>query len=473
MPEALGDLATLVGASLVGVGDLLVTDVTHDSRTVVAGSLFVAIAGSTADGHAFVRDLPQGSAACVTTPQATSIPQLVVSDTRAVLGDLAHAVHGRPSEHLAVVGITGTNGKTSATYLLASILRADGRTPACIGTTGVVVGQERKPLPRTTPEASDLHRLLGELLANGVDSVALEVSSHALTLHRVAGVRFAAVGFTNLSHDHLDFHTDLDAYFEAKARLFELSDRRVANVADPYGRRLADRHDAVRVGEDVTASEIELRIDSASFDLTIGSSSHRVELPIGGRFMVENSLVAAGLAAELGVDPATIAKGLSSAGSVPGRFEAVAAGQDFAVVVDFAHGPESIASVVASAKALTPGRVVAVVGAGGDRDREKRVPMGRAAAAADIVILTSDNPRSEDPLGIIDQLAAGAADGVAQVRIEPDRRTAITEALASATGGDTVLILGKGHETTQEAGGRTIPFDDREVARQILEELLR
>lgn len=458
---------------MVGSSEVLITDVTHDSRTAELGSLFVAVPGETVDGHTFVAGLSRIGAVCVTEPQRTALPQLVVSDTRKALGPLAHAVHGRPSAHLSVVGITGTNGKTSVSYLLASILKAAGRTPACVGTTGVIVHGERRPLPRTTPEASDLHRLLAELLREGVDSVALEVSSHALVLHRVGGVQFEAVAFTNLSHDHLDFHGSLDDYFAAKALLFERSDRRVVNVIDPHGRRLGERYAVVRVGEDIRATDITAHINASSFQLHVDGEVHRVDLPLGGSFMIENSLVAAGLATELGVDPVTIAAGLSAAPLVPGRFEHVAAGQGFSAVIDYAHGPEGIAASIASARALTGGRVIVVVGAGGNRDREKRVPMGAAASAADVVFLTSDNPRSEDPLAIIDQLRAGTEGTRADVRIEPDRRAAIAAALSMAVAGDTVLILGKGHETTQEVGGRTIPFDDRNVARSVLEELLR
>lgn len=473
MPEQFVRLAEEVAGTIVGHRDVTITDVTHDSRSARAGTLFVAVRGASVDGHDFVPDLPAGSAACVTRVVDTDVPQVVVEDTRRALGPLAHLVHGRPSDHLTVVGVTGTNGKTSVSYLVSSILRAAGHSPACIGTTGVVRDGLRQALPRTTPEASDLHRLLASLRDDGVDSVALEVSSHALALHRVDGVRFAAVGFTNLSRDHLDFHRDLDDYFETKARLFERCGTRVINVDDPHGRRLADRYPSLEVGRDVIASNVETAIDSTSFDLHLGGVAVPVMLPMGGRFMVENCLVAAGLAMAIGIEPRVIAAGLAEAPRVPGRFEPIDAGQDFAVIVDYAHGPESVAAVIASARALTPGRVIAVLGAGGDRDREKRGPMGQAAVAADVVVLTSDNPRWEDPSGIIAQLRAGTEGGNAAVIEEPDRRGAIGAALASAGGGDTVLILGKGHETTQEVAGRTIPFDDSDVARSILEEMRR
>lgn len=473
MPETLGDLARAVGGRVLGSADFYVTDVTHDSREVESGSLFVAIPGSRVDGHEFIEGLPPGSAACVMTPRDTAVPQLVVADTRLAMGQLANLVHGRPSEHLDVVGVTGTNGKTSVSYLLASILRAAGRRPACIGTTGVVVGSTRRPLPRTTPEASDLHRLLGALRAEGMDSVVLEVSSHALALHRVEGITFAVVGFTNLSHDHLDFHRDMEEYFAAKARLFELCDRRVVNVDDLYGRRLARDHEALRVGEEVRATQTRVGTDSSTFILHVGQVRREVKLPLGGRFMIENALMAAGLAVRLGIGPAVIAAGLAGATTVPGRFEAIRMGQDFAVIVDYAHGPEGVAAAIASAREITPGRVIAVVGAGGDRDREKREPMGRAAAAADVVILTSDNPRSEDPRAIIEDVRVGTSRTSTRVLVEPDRRSGIEQALALAAGGDTVLVLGKGHEAFQEVGGRTVPFDDREVARSILQELLR
>jgi UDP-N-acetylmuramoyl-L-alanyl-D-glutamate--2,6-diaminopimelate ligase len=472
MPESLALLAEAIGGRVVGDGSVVVRDATHDSREVAEGTLFIAVRGSTTDGHTHVDEAIRAGAAavCVDHELSVAVPQLVTADTRAALGPLAAAVWGHPTAALTVVGVTGTNGKTTVTHLLASIARAADRTPGVIGTTGILVGAERTPLPRTTPEATDVQRLAAGLLDRGVDLLAMEVSSHALELGRVDGVEFDVVAFTNLGRDHLDFHGDMESYFEAKATLFERGALAVVNVDDPAGRRLADRHDvAVAVGRDVRAEDVVVTADSATFELVTPSGSAAVSLPIGGRFNVENALVAAGIGHALGWGADVIAAGLGAAAPIPGRFEPVRAGQPFAVIVDYAHTPDGIAAAVGSARDSTDGRVVVVMGAGGDRDRDKRGPMGRAAAAADTLVITSDNPRSEDPLAIIAAVREGALGGRAELRVEPDRAEAIALALAGAEPGDVVLILGKGHESVQELAGRTIPFDDRAVARTWLE----
>jgi len=470
--ETLGRLADLVGGRVVGDDTVVPTDVTHDSRQVGPGALFVAVRGAMFDGHTHVAEAVAAgaTAVCVEEPVSARIPQLVVTGTRRVLGPLADAVWGHPTAALTVVGVTGTNGKTTISHLVAGIATAAGLRAAVLGTTGVVLDGGRTPLPRTTPEATDVHRLAATLRQRGVDVLAMEVSSHALALGRVDGVDFDVVAFSNLGRDHLDFHGDMETYFAAKARLFDGEVRRVVNVDDPWGRRLAARVPVdVAVGRDVLATDVEVRADGATFTLHTPSGSARVVLPMGGRFNVENALVAAGVGHVLGWGPDVAAAGFADAPVVPGRFEPVRAGQPFAVVVDYAHTPEGVAAAIAAAREVTTGRVAVVVGAGGDRDKDKRGPMGRAAAGADLAVITSDNPRGEDPLAIIAAIRDGALGGTAEVRVEEDRREAISIALRWAVEGDTVLVLGKGHEAVQEVAGRTIPFDDRLVARELLE----
>ncbi len=464
------------GAAVVG-DDVGVEDVTHDSRAVKPGDLFVAVRGLETDGHRFIDAALEAGAAAVAVEQRVDGPmsQLVVADTRAALGPLAAAVHDDPSRRTIVVGITGTNGKTTVTHLLESIVAAAGMVPGVIGTVGAHVAGRYVPVARTTPEASDLQRLLAEMVEAGVDVAAIEVSSHALSLHRIDGTRLRVAAFTNLMQDHLDFHGDMAAYLDAKRRLFEpgLAERAVITVDDEAGRSIAESAAipvttvSVADGADVVATDIAVTMRGSTFTVNTPTGSFAASIPLPGSFNVQNALVAAAVAAELGIDETAIVAGLSAVGSIPGRFEPVYAGGPFGVVVDYAHTPDAVAAVVGSSRHLTDGSLITVVGAGGDRDRDKRPAMGRAASSSDLVVVTSDNPRSEDPLTIIDEVAAGVPDGVAVV-IEPDRRAAIRLALGRAGPGDLVLILGKGHEQGQEIAGVVHPFDDRIVA---LEEL--
>jgi UDP-N-acetylmuramoyl-L-alanyl-D-glutamate--2,6-diaminopimelate ligase len=463
-------------ASVVG-DDVAVEDVTHDSRSVKPGDLFVAVRGLETDGHRFVAAALAAGAAAVAVERTGEgrHSQLVVDDTRAALGPLAAAVHGDPSQHIAVVGVTGTNGKTTVTHFIESIVGAAGLVPGVIGTVGARIGGKHISVPRTTPEASDLQRLLSDMAAAAVDVAAIEVSSHALSLHRVNGTRFRVAAFTNLMQDHLDFHGDMDSYLSAKRRLFDgaLSERAVVVVDDEAGRSIASSVaipvTTVSVGGDaaVTASDVSVTMQGSSFTVRSPDGDYRASIPLPGLFNVRNALVAATVAAELGIDQESIVTGLAGVGGIPGRFERVDAGQPFDVVVDYAHTPDAIAAVVGSARPLTDRSLIAVVGAGGDRDREKRPAMGAAASGADLVVITSDNPRSEDPDAIIEAVAAGVPDGVAVVT-EPDRRSAIKLALSRAGAGDLVLILGKGHEQGQEVAGTVLPFDDRLVAAEEL-----
>lgn len=441
-----------------------ISSVTHDSRAVTPGALFCCVPGSRVDAHDLVPDAVAAGAAAVLAerPVDTTVPVVQVPSVREALGPVAAAFWGHPSSSLAVLGVTGTSGKTTTTHLLGSLLTSAGWPTTVLGTLSG---------PRTTPEAPELQAALAEARDVGRRAVAMEVSSHALVMGRVRATRFAVAVFTNLSHDHLDFHRDMDDYFEAKAQLFtpEYSAAAVVNLDDPRGQELARRAAVPTEG---------FRLTDA-VDLVVGPQrstfrwrGHPVALGLGGRFNVANALAAATAAAALGVSAAEVASGLSQAPSVPGRFQPLDAGQPFAVVVDYAHKPGALADALAAAReSVGSGRVVVVIGAGGDRDATKRPEMGEVAGRlADLVVLTSDNPRSEDPLAIIDDLRRGMAHA-ASVVAEPDRSRAIHTALAAAAAGDIVVIAGKGHESVQEVAGVVTPFDDREVARRALDAL--
>jgi UDP-N-acetylmuramoyl-L-alanyl-D-glutamate--2,6-diaminopimelate ligase len=457
------------GLLIESLGDLTaeVSSVTMDSRRVTPGCLFACVPGASADGHAFAAGaVAEGASALLCEHRlGVDAPQVVVSSVRRALGPVCHAVYGRPSDRLLVAAVTGTNGKTTTCTFLDSVFEANGWPSTTIGTL-----TQR----RTTPEAPDLHALLADWLRNGGRAVAMEVSSHALDQHRTDAVRFAAGVFTNLTPEHLDYHGTMDSYFESKARLFEPGRVGVAvvNVTDPWGARLAER---IRAGGDrlVTftpdeAEELSLSPSGSTFRWR----GERVSIRVGGRFNVANALAAATCAEALGVPSDVIAAGLSNVESVAGRFQAVDAGQPFTVIVDYAHTPDGLAKVLEAARQICGGRLLVVFGAGGDRDREKRPLMGATAAGlADLVLVTSDNPRSEDPDAIIAEVISGAP-GATNVRSETDRASAIATALATAAPGDVVVIAGKGHEKGQEVGGRILPFDDVEVAEGALQRIL-
>jgi len=385
---------------------------------------------------------------------------------------MAAAVFGHPARALTIVGITGTNGKTTITYLLESVFRAAGWRPGVIGTTGMRIDGSASPLSHTTPEAPELHRTLARMRAGGVRAVAIEISSHALAQHRVDGLVVDVAVFTNLSQDHLDLHATMEDYFEAKRRLFtpEHARHAVVNADDPWGRRLleepaiATTSYGIDAAADVRAADVSVQGDGAT--TVVGGVPVRTSLR--GRFNVENVLGALAAARVVGIGIDVGARGIGEVRRVPGRMEPVDAGQDFTVVVDYAHTPDSIHSVLRGARGSAEGRVIVVFGCGGDRDRAKRPMMGRTAAEdADLVIVTNDNPRSEDPLAIIDEITSGMPDGAAAI-VEPDRAAAIERAIEAARPGDVVVVAGKGHETTQEIDGMLVPFDDREVARAAL-----
>jgi UDP-N-acetylmuramoyl-L-alanyl-D-glutamate--2,6-diaminopimelate ligase len=431
----------------------------YDSRSVTPGSLFFCLPGAHTDGHDHAREAVRSGAAAlvVERPLDLDAPQLRVPDARVAMAAVAAAFHGHPSHALTVVGVTGTDGKTTTVHLLGAVLEAHGWPTAVIGTLGG---------PRTTPESPELQAGLAAELAAGRRAVALEVSSHALAQHRVDAVRFAVAAFTNLSQDHLDYHGDMESYFQAKAALFrpERAAVGVVNADDPYGHRLlAEAPLRLRAWSAADAADLEVTATGSTFVWR----GERVTLHLGGRFNAANAVCAATIASELGVPPATVATGLSSVQSLRGRFERVDEGQPFAVVVDYAHTPQGLEQALLAARESAPGgRVLVVFGCGGDRDRAKRPLMGEVAGRlADVAVVTSDNPRHEDPRAIIDDVLAGAP--ARTLEVEPDRQ-AIDLAVARARPGDVVVVAGKGHETGQTLDGRTLPFDDREAARRAL-----
>jgi UDP-N-acetylmuramoyl-L-alanyl-D-glutamate--2,6-diaminopimelate ligase len=387
------------------------------------------------------------------------------------MGPVAAELYGRPADRMTLVGVTGTSGKTTVTYLLEAIFERSGRPAGVIGTTGVRVGGRPVPLARTTPEAPDLHRLLAHMAEREVEAVAMEVSSHGLDQHRVGGVRFAVAVFTNLSQDHLDYHASMEEYFAAKARLFDpaLSDRAVVNHDSAEGRRLEGRLPTLTYGVDAGADVRAVDVETTARGIAFRVDGLQVRSSLRGLFNVENSLAALATARSLGIADEVAAEAIGSVTGVPGRVDAVEAGQDFLVLVDYAHKPDGVEKVLRAARPLATGRVIVVLGCGGDRDRGKRPLMGRAATAnADLSVITSDNPRSEDPLAIIAAIESGAKEAGGSYVVEPDRRAAIRRAFEAAGPGDAVVIAGKGHEATQEFADRTIPFLDRDVAAEEL-----
>ena len=479
----LESLSQAVGPTrTVNPGPADITDLAYDARRVTAGALFACVPGQRVDGHDFASNaVDRGAVALIVERQLElPVPQLVVSDAREAMALAADAFFGHPTRELRVAAVTGTNGKTTTAFLLFSILAAAGMRPGLLGTVESRVGGERRAVTRTTPEAIDLQRTFREMLDAGDRSVAMEASSHASELRRLLGVRFAVLVFTNLSQDHLDFHGTMERYFEAKRRLFIEPDpdgRRppaALNVSDVHGLRLAEevRELGMPLLTYGLADDADVRPESLEVGPR-GSSFTAAGIPISsqlrGRFNVENVLGAVAAARLLSIEDAAIRRGVEHVAGVPGRFEAVDVGQPFAVLIDYAHTPEALANVLAEARAITAGRLHCVFGCGGDRDRGKRPLMGDVATRlADNVVITSDNPRSEKPEAIIEEILGGAGRGA---EVEPDRALAIARVLEAAQDGDVVVIAGKGHEPGQEFHDRTIPFDDRVVARDALRRL--
>jgi UDP-N-acetylmuramoyl-L-alanyl-D-glutamate--2,6-diaminopimelate ligase len=446
-----------------------ISGLAYSSQSVTPGALFFCVPGFRSDGHDFAPDaVARGAAALVTERRLDlGVPEIVVDDVRAAMGPAAARFYGDPTAELDVVGITGTNGKTTTAYLVRHLLEAAGRQTGLLGTVKRVVGGIEEDVERTTPEAIDLQETFRRMRDGGDRAVAMEVSSHALELGRVAGIRFACRVFTNLTQDHLDFHETMEAYFAAKRRLFEEPGPAVVNVDDEYGRRIAAGVDAVTFGiendADYRARDIDFDVNGSRFTLETPDGELRIESPLAGLFNVQNLLGAIAAVRSLGVEEVS----LEGFGRVPGRFEAVDEGQDFGVLVDYAHTPDSLENVLRAARELARGKLHVVFGAGGDRDRGKRPLMGDAARRlADRVLVTSDNPRSEDPEAIIDEVMEGAGPDAER---EVDRRRAIARVIEEAEPGDVVVIAGKGHEQGQEfENGRKEPFDDVTVAREAL-----
>ena len=454
----------------------------YDNRRVQPGTVFFCVRGFTRDGHDFAADaVRRGAAALVVDhPLGLGVPEVVVDDVRAAMAPAAARLHGDPTATLRTVGITGTNGKTTTAYLVRALLQAADRPTGLLGTVSSIVGGAEREGARTTPEAIDLQATFAQMVAAGDTHCVMEVSSHALALGRAEAIHWAAAIFTNLTQDHLDFHPTMKDYFAAKRQLFTPRGDAgeagpgvsVINIDDSYGARLAAElaGDVITVGIDSEGADLRATDVHSDFGgSTFRAGGLRLRSPLPGRFNVLNALCAIAAVRALGVEDATIAAALPEAGRVPGRFEPVDAGQDFAVLVDYAHTPDSLDNVLTAARALARGRLVCVFGCGGDRDRGKRPQMGEIAARlADLTIVTSDNPRSEDPEAIVAAILAGIDDRSATEAIV-DRRAAIERAIALARDGDVVVIAGKGHEQGQELeGGRKLPFDDVQVAREAL-----
>lgn len=495
--DAAGRLTALQVPDLGPAASANVSAIAYDSRAVAPGAVFVALQGTRQDGAGYAAQAIERGAIAVVAERAAdsspAVPWIVATQGRVALAALAVSYYGHPSEELLLVGVTGTNGKTTSTYLLEGVFHAHGWTSGRIGTTGYRLGREERPSARTTPEAPDLQGLLREMVTLGCQACAMEVSSHALDLERVTFSRFGAAIFTNLTRDHLDYHGDMEAYFAAKRRLFEMLPRdapAAINLDDPRGERLVEVVSrpvtyALSRPADVSPTSLQLSLSGIDAEIATPAGAMRLRTPLPGRPNAYNALGVVAACVGLGLPLATIADGLEHIASVPGRFEVVSAeNDDISVIVDYAHTDDALKNLLETARALAPQRIVTVFGCGGDRDKTKRPLMGAVAARlSDLVILTSDNPRSEDPAAIIDDIKRGlvpperptrhAGQAVAAVQTTPwraivDREEAITRAIVEAQPGDLVIIAGKGHESTQTVGDRVLPFEDGKVARSAL-----
>lgn len=488
---SIADIARELGASLIGSGSSVVFDVTYDSRQSRTATLFVAIKGLTMDGHRFIPDVMRRGAAGIISeydpPDGFEGAWLKVSDAREALAKAAAVINGEPSHKLDLVGITGTNGKTTTTYLCFALAQSAGIKPAMLTTVEYRIGEKSEPAVRTTPEASDTNRFLKQAVDDGCGMAAMEASSQAIDLHRCDWLRFRVAVFTNLTQDHLDYHGTMEAYFDAKKKLFdgrlgEPPGASVINIDDEWGRRLdaelrSNGQKVITVSHgsdaDLTASEIEVSLaHGTTFRLITERGDRRISSPLVGLPHVYNMLCASAVGLELGYDLDSIVDGLARCGGAPGRFERVPHHGGFAVVVDYAHTDDALSNTLRTARQLTNGRIITVFGCGGDRDRTKREPMGRVAGEnSDLVLITSDNPRTEDPMTIIRQIETGVASTGTTYQAVSDRRLAIAKAVATAEKDDVVIIAGKGHETYQIIGNEKFHFDDREVAREAIAKL--
>lgn len=489
---------TLDVVSQKGDLNVEVVDITDDSRQVKPGTFFVAVKGTQVDGHEFLENAcAQGAVALMIasssghgleTLEGKSLAVIEVEDTRVALGQVASCFWKEPSRSLTMIGVTGTNGKTTVTHLIKGLLEASARKVGLLGTIGYFVGSEHFAASHTTPGSVALQSLLGKMVEAGADSAVLEVSSHALAMDRVAGCEFDIVVFTNLTQDHLDFHQNMEEYFQAKLRLFQqyvtpknksLAKRAIVNIDDEWGKQIL-QHSVVPTwsysiqgSADLQATDLSLSIDGTTFTALTPIGPMSIQTSLVGEHNVCNLLAAIGVGVECGLSVEIIQQGIREFGAVPGRFELVSEGQDFAVIVDYAHTEDALARLLAAAQVLKKGRIITVFGCGGDRDRGKRPKMGQVAAQnSDLVFVTSDNPRTEDPLAIIHDIEQGILAMPESPRIShrliPDRRKAIHAAIQEAGPQDMVLIAGKGHEDYQIIGAERLHFDDREVAREAL-----
>jgi UDP-N-acetylmuramoyl-L-alanyl-D-glutamate--2,6-diaminopimelate ligase len=487
LETVLRDVGAASTAGVNGRAAAVVSGIAYDSRTVEPGQVFVALKGAHADGGAFVRQAIERGAIAIVSEQASTrdvaVPWARVDNARRALAILAAAFYGHPSDAMQVVGITGTNGKTTTAYLVASIFEAAGVRCGVLGTVEYRIGAEVREATRTTPEAPDVQRMLREMVDQQCGACAMEVSSHALSLNRVDGMRFAAGVFTNLTRDHLDFHSDMESYFQAKRRLFELlppDAPALINLDDPRGAALMSAGGrAVTYGinrpADITPGPLSFSLEGLRFDIRTPRGPLHIESPLVGRPNVYNILAAVSTAVALDVPFDRIERGVQSLTGVPGRFEVVSSPTDeVTVVVDYAHTDDALRNLLETARPLAGGRLITVFGCGGDRDRPKRPLMGAVAGRlSDLIVITSDNPRSEDPLRIIDEIKRGITqdtkrDSEQRLMTIVDRYDAIRQAIELARPGDLVLIAGKGHEKTQVVGSRVVPFDDVAVSREAL-----
>jgi UDP-N-acetylmuramoyl-L-alanyl-D-glutamate--2,6-diaminopimelate ligase len=473
--------------------DVSVNAISDDSRAVSTHSLFVAVKGERVDGHEFIPAAMRGGMVALVSQQPvseTSIPFVRVDDSRKALGLLGSRFYGDPSSHIRMIGVTGTNGKTTTTYVCKALLEALDHPVGLIGTVTYQIGERTIPATHTTPGSLELQQLLAKMVAGGCATAVMEVSSHALAQDRTTGCEYDVAVFSNLTQDHLDFHKTMEEYFQAKLRLFtglksgrKANKRAIVNIDDPYGKRIVECCPApvwtygLKTKADLRAEAVRLSLQGTTFTAVTPVGSFPIESHLVGEHNVYNLLAAIGVALHEGATSAQVREAVARVVNVPGRFERVIAGQPFTVAIDYAHTEDALVRLLTAAQALKTGRIITVFGCGGDRDRGKRPKMGEAAVRySDVVILTSDNPRTEDPLSILEQVEVGVIEGLrqrphVQYRKVPDRREAIEEAVREAHHADMVLIAGKGHEDYQIIGTKKVHFDDREVARDAIERL--
>lgn len=486
-----GELFAGIDCTIIGNPDEPISGIAYRSDAVHPGDAFCCIVGLKADGHSFAQDaIDRGARVLIVERKvyladATDVTEVVVKDSRKAMARLASRFYGNPSEAFSLVGVTGTNGKTTTTYLVNHIAQVLGNKTGLIGTVGIEIDGEHRPSSHTTPESPDLQQLFAMMRDEGCGVVSMEVSSHALDLERTWATKFAVTAFTNLTQDHLDYHKTFEAYFAAKARLFskDYPAKRVINIDSTWGKELLKRTSAnediiITTGFDPSAQihpiDVEYGAASTRVVLSVRGSQVEVTYPLVGRFNVENVMTAFGVALQLGYSSSAIVEALRDVPAVPGRLQRVAAEHDggISIYVDYAHTPDALEKAIASVSALeTEGKTIVVFGCGGDRDSGKRPIMGRAALAADYAVVTSDNPRTEDPNAIIEDIVAGMGEGTDHFEVVPDRHEAIARAIAVAKSGDAILIAGKGHEDYQIIGTEKHHFDDREVAAEELKKV--